>query len=343
MRDPPQAENPASQDSFSQKKWMRRGMQTGCGSAFDQGKGQGKNMRDYQTYIGEICDTLLFPAEAKETMEQAWEKICANAAAKETFLKWLLVYEADGKLDYKEVLKAADTAAKEAEIASYTADLLIYLLMTAHLKERYQEKGISEQIWLDSCMDLNWKLHECRKMYGIWGSFVSWWFDGFFEMTRFALGRLQFELMDFPESYEKTGHVRPEGMAKVINMHIPSCGPLKKEDCEASFRQAAAFFADAFPGEEIAFFCESWLLYPRHREFLSPDSGIVQFMSFFDIYKTEEGDGDLWRIYNREYDGNPEALPEETTIQRGYKKLLLSGGHAGYGEGIFFRKKKEML
>lgn len=135
----------------------------------------------------------------------------------------------------------------------------------------------------------------------------------------------------------------PEGMTKVINMHIPSCGPLKKEDCEASFRQAAAFFADAFPGEEIAFFCESWLLYPRHREFLSPDSGIVQFMSFFDIYKTEEGDGDLWRIYNREYDGNPEALPEETTIQRGYKKLLLSGGHAGYGEGIFFRKKKEML
>ena len=234
-------------------------MQTGCGSAFDQGKGQEKNMRDYQTYIGEICDTLLFPAEAKVTMEQAWEKICANAAAKETFLKWLLVYEADGKLDYKEVLKAADTAAKEAGIASYTADLLIYLLMTAHLKERYQEKGISEQIWLDSCMDLNWKLYECRKMYGIWGSFVSWWFDGFFEMTRFALGRLQFELMDFPESYEKTGHVRPEGMTKVINMHIPSCGPLKKEDCEASFRQAAAFFADAFPGEEIAFFCESWL------------------------------------------------------------------------------------
>ena len=320
---------------------------SGCAGACRQAvaahsiKGKDReNMRDYQAYIGEICDTLLFPAEAKETMEQAWKKICANTAAKETFLKWPLVYEADGEMNYKEVLKSADAAAKEAGIAAYTADLLIYLLMTAHLKERYQEKGISEQIWLDSCMDLNWKLHECRKMYGIWGSFVSWWFDGFFEMTRFALGRLQFELMDFPESYEKTGHVRPEGMTKVINMHIPSCGPLKREDCEASFRQAAAFFADAFPGEEIAFFCESWLLYPRHREFLSPDSGIVQFMSFFDIYKTEEGDGDLWRIYNREYDGNPEALPEETTIQRGYRKLLLSGGHAGYGEGIFFRKKK---
>lgn len=93
---------------------------------------------------------------------------------------------------------------------------------------------------------------------------------GFFEMTRFALGRLQFELMDFPESYEKTGHVRPEGMTKVINMHIPSCGPLKKEGCEASFRQAAAFFADAFPGEKIAFFCESWLLYPAPSRIFKP-------------------------------------------------------------------------
>ena len=213
-------------------------------------------MRDYQTYTGEICDTLLFPAEAKETMEQAWEKICANAAAKETFLKWLLVYEADGKLDYKEVLKAADTAAKEAGIASYTADLLIYLLMTAHLKERYQEKGISEQIWLDSCMDLNWKLHECREnVRNLGEALYRGGLTAFFEMTRFALGRLQFELMDFPESYEKTGHVRPEGMTKVINMHIPSCGPLKKEDCEASFRQAAAIFLRTrFPGEKIAVF-----------------------------------------------------------------------------------------
>ena len=188
-------------------------------------------------------------------------------------------------------------------------------------------------------MDLNWKLHECRKMYGIWGSFVSWWFDGFFEMTRFALGRLQFELMDFPESYEKTGHVRPEGMTKVINMHIPSW-TVEKEDCEASFRQAAAFFVDAFPGEEIAFFCESWLLYPRHRKFLSPDSGIVQFMSFFDIYKTEEGDGDLWRIYNREYDGNRKPCRRKPRSSAATRNLLLSGGHAGYGEGIFFRKKE---
>lgn len=62
-----------------------------------------------------------------------------------------------------------------------------------------------------------------------------------FEMTRFALGRLQFELMDFPESYEKTGHVRPEGMTKVINMHIPSCGPLKKRTVRHRFGRRQRF------------------------------------------------------------------------------------------------------
>ena len=83
---------------------------------------------------------FLFPAERRRQWNRRWRKICANAAAKETFLKWLLVYEADGKLDYKEVLKAADTAAKEAGIASHTADLLIYLLMTAHLKRAVSGK-----------------------------------------------------------------------------------------------------------------------------------------------------------------------------------------------------------
>ncbi|MFR6589300.1 MAG: hypothetical protein ACLURV_02905 [Gallintestinimicrobium sp.] len=42
-------------------------------------------MRDYQTYIGEICDTLLFPAEAKETMEQAWRKSAQMRRQKKRF------------------------------------------------------------------------------------------------------------------------------------------------------------------------------------------------------------------------------------------------------------------
>ncbi len=42
----------------------------------------GKNMRDYQTYIGEICDTLFVSGRGEGDNGTGVEKICANAAAK---------------------------------------------------------------------------------------------------------------------------------------------------------------------------------------------------------------------------------------------------------------------
>ena len=35
----------------------------------------------------------------------------------------------------------------------------------------------------------------------------------------------------------------------------------------------------------------------------------------------------------------PDALPEDTSMQRGYKKWLQEGHHAGYGKGIFYYGK----
>ena len=38
--------------------------------------------------------------------------------------------------------------------------------------------------------------------------FVAWWYDGWFRMERFGMGRMQFELWDFPfDYYEKDGKV----------------------------------------------------------------------------------------------------------------------------------------
>ena len=242
-------------------------------------------------------------------------------------------------MDYKAALAAVDEAAAAAGVHKDTAEMLYFLGLTKHLKERYLEKSIDLQIWHDSCMDLHWKLLECREMDGIWGSFVSWWEPGFYDMTRFALGRLQYELTDFPASYEKAGRIRPEGMTKLINVHIPSCGKLDMAECHASYRQAAEFFSDAFPGGEVAFYCESWMLYAPHADFLKPDSGVVKFMKEYDIYHIQEEDGDLWRIYHRMYDGNPSTLPEGTSMQRAYKAWLEAGNHAGWGEGVFFLQK----
>lgn len=292
-----------------------------------------------RNYITEISKELEFPVEAEQTMLAAWDSITGNEKANIIWKEWLDNYEKDIHLDYTAALKAVDSAAEAAGVHKYTAELLYFLCLTKHLKALYTERNIDLKIWHDSCMDLHWKLFECKKMYDIWGSFVAWWFPGFFDMTRFALGRLQFELIDAPENWKEYVREKGEGITKLINVHIPSAGKLHTEECDASFRQAAGFFADAFPGEEVVVFCESWMLYAPQKAFLKPDSGVVTFMNRFEIYHIEEGEDDLWRIFNLDYEGKPEALPENTSMQRAYKQWLTEGNRAGYGEGFFFMKK----
>lgn len=290
-------------------------------------------------YIGEICRELDFPEEAAKAMREAWDAVATHGEALALFKKWIEAYGEDIHMDYEAALKDADRAGEMSGVHKYTIELLLFLCLTKHLRELYEERGIDLQIWHDSCMDLHWKLMECHKIYGIWGSFVAFWEPGFYDMTRFALGRLQFELMDFPEGYEKAGRKRPQGMTKVIGTHIPSGSRLNMEECHAAYRQAAAFFADAFPGDTVAFYCWSWMLFLPHKDFLKPDSKVVAFMDEYDVYHVGEENGDLWRIFDMDYDGDAKKLPENTSMQRAYKAWLKAGNQAGYGEGIFFLHK----
>lgn len=299
-------------------------------------------------YIEMICTELEFPTEAKKVMLAAWEAVENSPEALKVWQKWMKAYEntdyekdkEEASMDFGAAFLEIDAAAAQAGLHKYTAELFFFLCLTEHLKPLYEARHIDLKIWHDSCMDLHWKLMECHKVYGIWGSFVAWWFTGFFEMKLFALGRLQFELIDFPAEYEQVRGSRPEGMTKAINVHIPSCGKLDMEECHASYRQAADFFADAFPGKEVAFVCDSWLLFPPHREMLGAKSGIVRFMSEYDIYRTKDSDDDLWRIFDQADTDDLNALPEKTAMQRAYKSRLLSGKHAGTGSGIFFYGKR---
>lgn len=311
-----------------------------------------------RNHLSFIMDYLDFPTEAQKELLAAYDVICANPKSEAILTKWVNTYEENIHLPYETAIREMEEAVSPAVLSMtgslnessdrfpgipavhpYTADLLLFLCLTRRLKALYDARGLSEQIYRDSCLDLTWKLNECHKMYGIWGTFVPWWEPGFYEMTRFALGRLQFELVPFPESYEASGRHKPDTMTQAINVHIPSCGRLRMEECHASYRTAAAFFADAFPGEEVAFTCHSWMLFPPHREFLQPNSGVVRFMNEYDIFATGEDNGDLWRIFQREYDGDADALPEVTRMQKGYKNWLKQGHHAGYGHGIFFYRK----
>ena len=78
-----------------------------------------------------------------------------------------------------------------------------------------------------------------------------------------------------------------------------------------------------------------------HRKMLPPESNIRRFQDDYALYETyEDKEGhDLWRIFGKLYDGNPETLPENTSLQKAYKKWLLEGRVPGAGRGFWVKKK----
>lgn len=292
-----------------------------------------------KTYISEFCRYCDYPAEAEAGFLAAWDTIMANREAADTFLSCIEEYDRLGvEFNYGENLRISREAGVSAGVHEYISDLLYAICLCRHMKELYDLAGLPEELYKTSVFDLKYKLFECKKVYDIWGSFVAGWFGGFFYLKRFAFGRLQLELETYriETPYTCAGVTVQKG-DKAVNMHIPSAGPLLKEDCMESFRQAYKYFRPMFDNDKIPFVCYSWLLYREHYEFLPEKSRIRDFMDFFDIEFSKQSPvfGDCWRIFNRKYEGSLEGFPNETSLQRAYLDWYAKGGVAGCGEGVF--------
>ena len=185
-------------------------------------------------------------------------------------------------------------------------------------------------------LDLKYKLDECKTVKGVIGSFVAWWFDRFFKLERFALGRLQFEVDRFGRDYQRDGYrLTPDSYA--INVHIPrTLTHLTPERCDEAFAMAKEFFADKV-GSPTPFICHSWMLYPDHASMLPSDNNVYMFMSRFDIFDSADDPNteDLWRLFDTD-EKDPSRLPADTRIRRAYIDRLKRGEPLGWGHGVFF-------
>ena len=287
-----------------------------------------------RAYLNDFMVKWQYTDEDREFLLDAYDKIEANSEAKAEFERILKVYEDNINCDqYKEILVPAQNAGYLANVHKYTSGLLIYMCMSKHLKKLYEEKGINDQIFYDSMLDLRFKLEECKAVRGYIGAFVAWWFPGFFNLTRFALGRLQFEVVKFEHNYDKNGiTLTPD--SKVVNVHIPRTGtPMDKESCDAAYAQARGFFKDEV-GENLHFICHSWLLYPEHENILPKHTNVYRFFSEYDVFESAENEGeDLWRLFDTE-DRNPNRLPTNTSLRRNYVEHMKKGGKVGWGLGV---------
>lgn len=237
-----------------------------------------------------------------------------------------------------EILSQAEHMEDELGLHKYTIDILILLQCWLMLQKKYSEKGLPREIFKDSLADMRCKLQECRKVYGVTGIFVGGWYDRFFDISRFALGRLQFETEIYPynEPFVYNGHTVKKG-DKVINVHIPSLGPLKMEEVTDSLNRAVTFYKEYFPEGCTKFVCYSWLLDTDLQEIL-PEGNLRLFTSLFHVVdvKKEEVFEDGWRVFGQEWNKEAKDLPRHTKLQKNIADYLQQGKELGEGYGVLF-------
>lgn len=284
------------------------------------------------SYVAHALARWDYAPDAVRTYGRALESAMRLPEAAALLENTVSAYAAGEDPDIRSVLSRMDGYAKECNESPYTMRMLPYICMLDEAHTKYELHGIGEDIYSGSFADLLWKTRECHSIYGVWGSFVAPWFYRFFELKCFALGRLQFEFTQF-----KADAPLARG-ERVINVHIPSSGPLLTEDCEASYDMAVRFFG--YAGEKsVPFVCDSWLLHPLCAQ-LGAASGIRRFASNYELlYVIDDPEcSDMWRIFGEPWTGDASALPEDTELRRIFKRRLLSGGSVGRGYGLYQRK-----
>ncbi len=109
-----------------------------------------------------------------------------------------------------------------------------------------------------------------------------------------------------------------------------------------SYELGAEFFGERFRVDPVVFVCHSWLLFPRNREVLSPDSNLYSFISDYDILKTEEYDdySEAWRLFDVNYEGDVEKLPQDTSFRRAYAEWIRKGERTGGAYGVHMLQDK---
>ena len=203
-------------------------------------------------------------------------------------------------------------------------NFLSFLYMCERLSERYKEKGVGDEILLDTLGDIGRWLDVWSGLEG--GLYLGelHWLRLHMGMGLFKLGRLQFAFgkshCDIPEKNIKKGD-------NVIEVHIPRTGPLEREECERSFEIAKEFFAKYYPEYEYKYFtCHSWLMDESLKALLPPESNIIKFQDMFEVFCAEESYAALrfifkWNAKKAEIG----SFDAKTSLEKNIKAWVLDG------------------
>ncbi len=201
--------------------------------------------------------------------------------------------------------------------------ILSFLLLCAlDSYKEYRKKGIGDEIFIDTMKYCTRTLNEFHRVHGRYGFDSAWWFPRQISLDLFRLGSLEYEM------FVRDGE-------KMLSIHIPSDADMSRRGLRESWLRAQDFFGRFYPDYSgVIIFCNTWLLAPKLREFLPESSKIIGFQDGFTIKSVDKESRECMKwIFGRE-DLPLEELPENSSLQRKVKDLLLKGESVGEAYGI---------
>lgn len=201
-----------------------------------------------------------------------------------------------------------------------TGMLACYLEAARRVYDRYQEKGIPDDIFFATMACFSRFLDETYRRTGKWTFDRGFWTWRQVSMRLFRVGMMEYELC--PES-------------KTIALHLPTNGNLRPQEIDQTLEQAAAFIRRYYPEYDgCPYTAESWLLSPELKKLLPENSNILAFQRRFQIDEIYPDDRDYMQwLFEAEEDVPVAQLKENTSLQRKAKAYLLAGGKLGAAGG----------
>lgn len=280
-----------------------------------------------------------FPAEAQAAYNLAADKL--DPAAMDGAIDFF--YEND--FDIGLLTPLIEDMAENSGVSVHTVWGLFLAFAAERAHGDYIADGVSEKIFFDTFSDLRYKAIECMHNKGVWGTFVQFWYPIFYRRDIVKLGRLEYETITYDHPAREVAGVTLRPGQKIGNIHIPSSGePFDLDARIESYRLAYDFFKDMRGDGPLVCICHSWLLYPEYRRVLSGTSNIVSFQDDFTVLEIDDGAfDDAWRVFGPAADGPTAELPEDTSMQRAFKKHLLEGGKNGSALGVLVFDGERLL
>ncbi len=269
--------------------------------------------------------------EAKEKITQIikkwYKKLEFNEKYDEEF------YES---LKYVSVPEDVDISNYDVKCEDGKKNLLSFLYMCEKLRTKYVERGISEDILIDTLEDI---VRWCD----VWSELKNElylgelnWLSRHLGFKLFQLGRLQFCIGKSTCNRENFGIKKGDD---IIEVHIPASGPLDIEECKKSFVLAREFFKKYFPEINYEYFsCHSWLLDETLKGFLSESSNIIQFGNMFLKDSKNEDDGIIRYVFGWKTKREQLGECEEKSLLAKKIKEHVAEGKSFYCTWGFIRK-----